>query len=288
VIQKAEDDAIFFMAGAISFNVLMAFVPLAVFTAGLSGLILSARAADPAGELVGFLQGALPEIRGDVALTEQVRERVTGLLERREGFTVVGAALLVWFSTRLAGTLRTALREVFDIGEGRDIIRGKLYDMQVVVAGGVLFTVNLGLTGMLRAIQEFGFDMLGVGPGTVTLLQALSAQILAFLSIWLLFLGIYRYLPARRIPWRTAIVAATFTALLHELLKEGFGWYVTEVANYRSTYGNLITVAVLFFWIYYEAIGFILGGEVAQVWTMRRARRVQRAAGRRAAGDAPS
>ena len=70
-------------------------------------------------------------------------------------------------------------------------------------------------------------------------------------------------------------MAATYTALLHELLKAGFGWYVTEVANYRTTYGNLITLAVLFFWIYYEAIGFILGGEVAQVWTMRRARRVQ-------------
>ena len=39
--------------------------------------------------------------------------------------------------------------------------------------------------------------------------------------------------------------------------------------------GNLVTLAVLFFWIYYEALGFILGGEVAQVWTMRRARRVQ-------------
>jgi len=54
---------------------------------------------------------------------------------------------------------------------------------------------------------------------------------------------------------------------------------VTEIANYRSTYGNLLTVAILVFWIYYEAVGFILGGEVAQVWTMRRARRLQLAAG---------
>ena len=60
-----------------------------------------------------------------------------------------------------------------------------------------------------------------------------------------------------------------------ELLKLGFGWYVTEVANYRSTYGNLVSLAVIVLWIYYEAIGFILGGEVAQVWTMRKARRVQ-------------
>lgn len=276
------------MAGAISFNVLMAFVPLIVFTAGLSGFILFASSSDPTGSLVAFVQQVLPEIRGDVALTEQVRDRVSALLDNREGFTIVGAVLLVWFSTRLAGTLRTALREIFDIGEGRDIVAGKLYDMKVTVIGGILFTVNLGVTGFLRAIQRFGFEFVGFSPATVTYLQTLSAQILAFVSIWLLFVGIYRYLPARRIPWRTALVAATFMALCHEVLKEGFGWYVTEVANYRTTYGNLITVAVLFFWIYYEAIVFILGGEVAQVWTMRRARRVQRAAGARAAGDAPS
>ena len=49
------------------------------------------------------------------------------------------------------------------------------------------------------------------------------------------------------------------------------------MADYGSTYGNLIAIAVLFFWIYYGSIVFILGGEVAQVWTMRRALRASRA-----------
>jgi len=39
--------------------------------------------------------------------------------------------------------------------------------------------------------------------------------------------------------------------------------------------GNLATVAILFFWIYYEALVFILGGEVGQVYTMRKAAKVQ-------------
>ena len=94
-------------------------------------------------------------------------------------------------------------------------------------------------------------------------------------SIWVLFLGVYRFLPARPIPWRTALIAASFASMSHELLKFGFGWYATELANYRTTYGNLITLAVLVFWIYYEAVVFILAGEVAQVWTMRRALRVK-------------
>jgi membrane protein len=75
------------------------------------------------------------------------------------------------------------------------------------------------------------------------------------------------------VPWRTAIIAATFTAVGHELLKMAFSWYATDVADYGTAFGNLATVAVLFFWIYYGALVFILGGEFAQVSTMRKASR---------------
>lgn len=279
VAHKADDDAIFFMAGAISFNVLVAFVPLALFVVGLSGFLVSARVADPGAALVDTIGSWLPAVQGDVELARSVEAAVERLLERRRSFTVVGATLLVWFSTRLVGTLRTALREVFDIAEGRGIVRGKLFDMQVVLVGGLLFGANLGITAALQTLRRLGVARLPLDAPTLTMLESSGAQVLAFGTIWLLFLGIYRYLPARRVPWRTALVAATFTAVLHELLKVGFGWYVTEIANYRSTYGNLLTVAILVFWIYYEAVGFILGGEVAQVWTMRRARRLQLAAG---------
>lgn len=275
VIGKAEEDGIFFMGGAIAFNVLVAIVPLVLFTVGISSFVLTARFPDPERVVVEFLQQMIPAIGGDLDLSGEVSRQVESLIEQGTGFTVVGAALLVWFSTRLVGTLRTALKEIFDLASDRGIVAGKIFDIQVVLVGGLLFLANILLSAGVRAARDFGLDFLGVRGETLSLLQQGSAHLLAFVSIWVLFLGIYRYLPARRVPWKAAIIAATFMALLHEVLLWGFGWYVTQLANYRTTYGNLITLAVLFFWIYYEALVFILSGEVAQVWTMRRARRVQ-------------
>lgn len=272
VFQKADEDLIFFMAGAISFNLLVAFVPLLLLAVGVTGMVVSARVVDPSLMVVDFLQRSLPSTQGDLDLAQAVQEQITALLDQRRGFTLLGAGLLVWFSTRLVGTLRTALREIFDMPLGRSLWRGKLFDIQVVLLGGVLLLVNVGVTAVLQAAESYGVALLGIEGAALGTLESLMAQGLAFVSIWVLFLGVYRYLPVRPIPWATAIVAATFTAIVHEILKAGFGWYVTSVANYRTTYGNLLTLAVLFFWIYYEAIGFILGGEVAQVWTMRRAR----------------
>lgn len=275
VYDKAGDDDVFFMAGAISFNVLLAFVPILLLAVGVSGIVLSARVDNPAGYLIGLLSETMPAMGGDVDFRTTVENEVRTIMEGRTGLTVVGAVLLVWFSTRLVGSLRIALREVFDIAHDRGVLGGKIYDAQVVVVGSVLFLLNLGVTTLVTAVQAYGVSVLGLTGEAVSIIDQAVAFSVAFLSIWLLFLGVYRYLPARPIPWRTALIAATFTAVSHEVLKLAFSWYATEIANYRTTYGNLVTLAALFLWIYYEAIVFILGGEVAQVWTMRRARRVK-------------
>jgi membrane protein len=200
----------------------------------------------------------------------------------------VGLLVFVWISTRLVGTLRTALREIFDFPHGRGIIYGKLFDALMVVVGGLLFVVNIGITVGMEAVEEYGFSVTGLeGPG-VTMVRLASAQLLSFGSIWFLFLLVYRYFPPRRIPWRTALIAATFTGILFEVTKALFSWYVTSMADFRTMYGGLTSAAVLFFWIYYGSVVFILGGEVAQVAAVNRTRKLHAQAGLSGRGDGDS
>ncbi len=271
--QKSVEDDVFFMAGAIAFNMLVALVPLLILGIGLTGYILSARFGDPTDAILALVADNLPQAGDGVVLVEALRAPITSMVERRTGFTVLGAVFFIWISTRLVTTLRIALREIFDIGQQRGIVMGKLFDIQVVLIGVALLTLNLGVTVLLETTMAYGGGLIGADDATLSLAQRVLGRALALGSIWTLFLIAYRYLPARRIPWRTAWIAATFSALLHEGLKSGFSWYATEIADYGSTLGNLATVAVLFFWIYYGSIVFILGGEVAQVYTMRKASR---------------
>ena len=271
--QKSVEDEVFFMAGAIAFNVLIAIVPLLILGIGLTGFVLSARFGDPTDAVLALVADNLPQAGEGVALVEAFRAPVSSLVERRTGFTVFGALFLVWVSTRLVATLRIALREIFDLGRQRGVLMGKLFDIQAVLIGVSLLTLNLGVTVAFEATIDYGIGLIGVDGSAFSIIERLLGHGLALGSIWTLFLIAYRYLPARRIPWRTAWVAATFSALVHEALKWGFSWYVTEIADYGSAFGNLATVVVLFFWIYYGSIVFILGGEVAQVYTMRKASR---------------
>lgn len=270
--EKCDDDEILFMAGAIAFNLIVALFPLVILGIGIAGYALS-RFADPQQAVLDLLAANLPQA-GDADVTGFVRDLTDGLLERRTGFTIAGSIFLLWIATRLSGSARVALRETFDIGAKRNPIEGKLFDVTAVLLAFVLLTLNLGVTVLSHSVVGYGGTVFGVAGLALSFAERALGLAIAFASIWTLLVLAYRYLPARPIRWRTAAIAATFTAVAHESLKFGFSWYVTDVANYGSTLGNLTTVGVLFFWIYYESLVFILGGEVAQVYEMRQESRV--------------
>lgn len=275
VYKKAEQDQIFFMAGAIAFNVLVAIVPLLLAAIGVAGLILQNRYdVSPEEPLVRYLVDALPPVSAE--FTAEMRTILRSLLEKSTGFLGVGTLIFVWFATRLVGTLRAALREIFDIHQDRGIIAGKIYDIKMVIAAGTLLAVNVALTVTLDVIGRLGRDAFGLANDALSSWNGVYLRALAFLSIWTMFILIFRYLPARRIQWRTAAVGATFTAVFFELLKFAFGWYASNLASYRTTYNNLANVFVVVLWIYYSAVIFIIGGEVAQVTALQRIRRQQK------------
>jgi membrane protein len=271
--EKFNDDDAFFLAGGIAWGVLFALVPLLALGIGVTGFVLSARFDDPTQAVVALFAGAMPQTGPAAGFADILRNLATEVTANRTSLTLVGALVFIWLATRLSGSLRSALYRVFDTGVRRGIVHGKLFDIGVVIIGVLLVALNLGVTVIFSAAIDFGVDIIGLDADTVTLAHRFAGAVIAFVSIWTLFVLAYRYLPARKTPWRTTVLAASFAAVVHELLKLGFSTYVTELANYTSTLGNLATAAILLLWIYYGALVFIVGGEVAHVYSMLRVRK---------------
>jgi membrane protein len=272
VWNKGADDNIFFLAGAIAFNVLVAFIPLLLAVIGIAGTVFKGQRAQDT--VIQYLRETIP---GAVDLPyEQI---LSTLAENSTGILSVGTLFFLWIATRLVGTLRTVLRDIFDIAEGRGIIAGKIFDIKMVFMAGTLFAVNIGLTFGLRIGAEAVTRTTGLNPQEIPFLNQASnwwPHLLAFATIWVMFLLVYRYLPPRKIRWSTAVIAATFTSLLGEALKYAFTAYVENLADFAAFWGNVATFVILVLWIYYTSVVFILGGEFSQVVTMRRIRRRQK------------
>jgi membrane protein len=274
VYHKSGQDDIFFLAGGIAFNILLGAVPFLLLLVAIFGFVLKTTVPHPEETAVAYVFTILP---ASPEIEDFVRLQIKSLVENETQVGIFGIILLVWVSTRLIGSVRSAMRNIFDTPETRGIVGGKIFDAQMVVVAGSLFLANTAITVILEAVQTYGIELVGLSQnGTIETLRVVYAQLLAWLFIFLMFGLMYRYLPARRIPWRVAIISAIFSSVVFEMLKSAFAWYIAYVANYRTTYGYLVSWVVLIFWIYYSALVFVLGGEVGQVYATYRTRQRQR------------
>lgn len=274
VYHKSGQDDVFFLAGGIAFNIMLGAVPFLLLLIAIFGFVLRTTVPNPEEAAVDYVFTILPASH---QIATFVRAQIKSLVDNETQVGLFGVVLLVWVSTRLIGSVRSAMRDIFDTPETRGIVAGKIFDAQMVVVAGSLFVANTAITVALEAVQTYGIQLVGLSEnGTVESFRVVYAQLLAWLFIFLMFVLMYRYLPARRVPWRIALVSATFSSVVFEMLKSAFAWYIANVANYSTTYGYLVSWVVLIFWIYYSALVFVLGGEVGQVYETYRTRRRQR------------
>ena len=256
-LEAAYEDNISFLASAVSFDILLTAIPFVGLVLAVVGYLVEYQFAIHQLNVHELLQRFLPE--SSEASTDRFGfiERALGdLVVRRGRLTMLAAPLFLWFSTRMFGGLRAALNEVFDTEENRPWPVAKLTDLAMVFVGGALFLAN-------------AFASTGRG---------VEAQLGTLLFSTLLFFLIFKFLPSRRIYWRTGLVASLFCAVGFEVAKRLYTLYVSHFVTLdrAASSANLIAVLLLLLWIYYTAFVFLLGGEVAETYDLMRMRRLQR------------
>ena len=212
---------------------------------------------------------------------------LTRITRNRGQLSLVAAPAFVWFSTRLFAGLRTSLNWVYDVAARPQprrhfviaYLRGKLHDVAMVLATIVLFLLNTVMTAGLAFIQSRGAAVAPEFRFFVSTLGRLLGELLAFSFLISLFYLVYRYASDRRLPAKTALMAAGFAAVAFELAKRLYAWYLAHLASLSGPSGDAnVGAAVLFvLWIYYTALVFLLGGVVAETWELRQIQTRQRA-----------
>jgi membrane protein len=274
-LQAAYEDNIPFLAGALSFDLLLTTIPFIVLLLAVAGYLVHHQITTYQVSLHELLvrfvpNGADSDESGAFSVMEKV---LTSVLGRRGRLTVFGLPLFLWFSTRLFGGLRTALNEVFDTDERRPWHVGKLLDLFLVCVAGLFLIAN----GVLSAYQASNADKISHNF-LVSWVWRLSVETIAFgLGIGMFYL-VFKLLPSRRINWRTALVAAAFCSLGFEVAKWIYAFSVARFVTFDqlATDANAVALFLFLLWVYYTAFLFLLGGEVAETYDLIRMRRAQR------------
>jgi membrane protein len=216
-----------------------------------------------------------------------IERLLTGITEKRGQLSLYAVPTFLWFSTRLFAGIRTALNDIYDVSlrptPHRAIITlfvlAKLRDAGMVIGTVILFLANTLLTTGLTILQARGTETLPQLGFFVSTAGRYLAEFLAFSFSVSLFYVTYSYASVRRLPWKTALLASTFTALLFEVAKRLYALYLTNFASFEGLGGdaNLGAIVLFILWVYYTAIVFLLGAVVAETWELKKMLDRQRA-----------
>jgi len=261
VLKKFDDDHGFFLSSGITFNLLICLVPFILLLLGLLGTYLYSY-REVLNHIQRYFENVFP------SLDPRIMKNILRIIRDRKIVGILGIGGLVWTSTWVFSSLRTALNIVFQVEKGRSILRGKAIDLLMILLAGTFLFISMVFTSVITLVQGYRFSpFLDLGPIIRLILKYLVPF---FFTFWMCFL-VYEIIPNKKIQVRTALQAAFFTSLLWEVAKQLFGWYILHLGRFSMVYGSLSTLVIFFLWIYYSSAILLLGGEVAFLLEKRRA-----------------
>lgn len=242
------------LAGHIAFTGLLAIFPFLIFLAALAGFL-----GDYSGSLAS-VPAVLDLLPADVGAT--LRPVIDEVLAARDGgLLTLGLLGALWVASNGIDALRIALNTAYDFEESRPWWQIKLGSLGAIVVGGFTFLmlsilVVLGpviwtaLVWLLpvQALSEAAFSLLRYGLATLIMIAGL--------------LALHRWLPSRRLRWRSLLPGVIATTLLWLTAASLFSIYVAQLGDYRATYGSLGGVIATLVFFYVSAVLFIFGAEI--------------------------
>jgi membrane protein len=260
VLTKFNHDHGFFLSSGITFNLLICLIPFILLLLALLGTYLYSY-REVMNHIRHYMEDAFP------SLDPKIMNNLLRIIRDRKIVGGLGILGLVWTSTWVFSSLRTALNIIFRVEKSQGILRGIGIDLLMILSAGIFLLMSMVLTSGVTFVQGYRFGpFLSMMPFIRFILKYLTPF---FFTFWMCFL-IYKIIPNMKIHFKTALQAALFASLLWEMAKQLFGWYVLHLGGFSILYGSLSTLAIFFLWIYYSSVILLLGGEVAFLLEGRR------------------
>jgi membrane protein len=194
---------------------------------------------------------------------ETVGGVIDAAIESRGTLTIIGFGFLLWSALGIFSALSNGISRVFENAPPRPFLQDKLIGLLLMGLTGVLALASLAIgivTGILQQAAERVLADLPGGGTAVWLIGLLAPILLIFIAFWV----IYRVVPNRPVRWSEVLPGAVVAALLWTVLRFGFTWYATSVADYESAFGPLSTGITLLVFLYFASVVILLGAEYAR------------------------
>jgi membrane protein len=157
--------------------------------------------------------------------------------------TAVGVTVLALTAIMLMLTIDRAFNTLWRVKRPRPLVQRLLMYWSLLTVGPLLMGGSLTLWSWLLT---FSSTATAFAPKlAITMLKIIPIALTAAA-----FGLLYRMVPNRRVSTIDAAIGGIFGAIFFELMKYGFGQFVTHFSSYKLVYGAFASVPIFLLWIY--------------------------------------
>lgn len=249
-------------AASMAYYTLFSIFPLLLFMVAVGSHFLeSARAYQL---VVDFMTEVLP-------VSHQLIERnIQEVLEMRGTIQIVGLVGLLWAGMGIFLSLEHNINRAWPEAQERNFLMQRLVALVMVGVLAGLLSLAMVSNTLADLLPRLHISLwYGISIYETTLWQVLSG-LLPWLITFLLFMGLYRWVPSVPVRWPEAFWGALVAAFAWEAAANGFSWYLSSgLARYHLVYGSLGAMVALIFWIYVSSLIILFGAHLSSAVAQR-------------------
>jgi membrane protein len=257
-ISKFSSDRCSMIAASIGFYSAFSLAPMLLIVLAVAGWVFGQDAAK------GRLFDQVKNVLGNDAAGAM--QTIVEHAHRANGGGIAAAMSVVLLAIGASATfssLNTALDVVFNAKSPTGIagfallLRARLMSFGLVMGLGFLLVVSLVLDA---AIQFAGHALFG--DSTMVVIAAVAQSVFALLILTIGLSALIKWLPDVRVRLRNAFWGGLTAAVLFTVGRHLFSFYLVH-AGTANSFGAAGSLAVLMMWLYFSAIVFLFGSEIA-------------------------
>lgn len=265
--RRVDEYHILLLGGGLAFSFLICVIPLVLVIFSVLGSVLQASSVEQ--PVSSFIDTIVPYPQYSTYVKDIIFTRIDEVITHKKLAGYLGVLGLLIAASSLFSCMRTVLNNIFSVGVGKPLVLGKLRDLGMIVLVLCFFLISTTLLPVLEVVKELAKKLEFTSYLRIGALQRSSFSVVSLFIVFLIFFILYYFIPHESLGKKVAAVSAFWAAMLWEIARQIFGYYIANFAAPGKIFGTYVVLIMVVLWIYCSAVVFILGASVGQLYRER-------------------
>jgi membrane protein len=173
------------------------------------------------------------------------------VLQSRGAVGLIGLIGFLWSSTSFFAILTRNINRANPNYKPRNFLEDRALALGMIGLLALLMGLSLLSNTLANIIPQINLIFISGKPLHETLIWRYLIKLIPVVITLLMFIGLYRFIPKKKIGWTGVLIAAPIATIGFQLATRLFTWLLSRgMVRYELVYGSLGTIVGLMFWIY--------------------------------------